>query len=83
MDNASNCDTAVTELAKLIPSFRGTSVRTRCFAHTVNLVAKVSSFKFRSKEYGLMLYYKGFHFVLLQETEEEKVCKSGTIKAST
>ena len=41
MDNASNCDTAVDHLGTLIAGFRGRESRTRCFAHTVNLIAKV------------------------------------------
>ena len=44
MDNASNCDTTASELPKYIPSFRGDLSRSRCFPHTVNLVAKVSHF---------------------------------------
>ncbi|KAF8999055.1 hypothetical protein BDZ89DRAFT_898876, partial [Hymenopellis radicata] len=40
MDNASNNDTLTAELEKLIPSFRGDKQRTRCFAHTINLVAR-------------------------------------------
>lgn len=42
MDNASNCDTLALRLGWLIPSFLGTLSRTRCFAHIVNLIAKVS-----------------------------------------
>jgi hypothetical protein len=41
MDNASNCNTTVDELEKLIPSFRGKLSRSRCFAHIINLIAKV------------------------------------------
>jgi len=41
MDNASNCDTTATELKILIPGFRGALSRSRCFAHIINLVAKV------------------------------------------
>ncbi|KAG1837088.1 hypothetical protein F4604DRAFT_1601857, partial [Suillus subluteus] len=41
MDNASNCDSAAEHMQKLIPSFRGKASRTRCFPHTVNLIAKV------------------------------------------
>lgn len=39
-DNASNMDTYVEELPKLVPSFRGATSRTRCFAHIINLTAK-------------------------------------------
>ncbi|KAF8995517.1 hypothetical protein BDZ89DRAFT_892845, partial [Hymenopellis radicata] len=39
-DNASNNDTFTTELKDLENSFRGDESRTRCFAHTVNLIAK-------------------------------------------
>lgn len=46
MDNASNCDTTARELGKLIPTFRGRLARGRCFAHTVQLVVKVSSINF-------------------------------------
>ena len=42
MDNAGNCNTMVEHLSQLIPGFRGASSRTRCFPHTVNLIAKVS-----------------------------------------
>ncbi|KAL6299790.1 hypothetical protein BKA93DRAFT_741807 [Sparassis latifolia] len=42
MDNASNCDATATELEPLVDSFRGAMSRTRCFPHTVNLIAKVS-----------------------------------------
>ncbi|KAI6109050.1 hypothetical protein EDD16DRAFT_1487629, partial [Pisolithus croceorrhizus] len=41
MDNATSCDVLANELAILIPEFRGNASRTRCFAHTVNLIAKV------------------------------------------
>jgi len=41
MDNATNCDVLANELAALIPEFRGSASRTRCFPHTVNLIAKV------------------------------------------
>lgn len=39
-DSASNNDTLVTELAMRIVSFMGEKRRVRCFAHTINLVAK-------------------------------------------
>lgn len=42
MDNASNCNTTAIEAAKLMPTFRGSRSRARCFAHILNLVAKVS-----------------------------------------
>jgi hypothetical protein len=41
MDNASNCDGLAKYLARLIPSFRGMTSRARCFAHIINLIAKV------------------------------------------
>ncbi|KAI6040769.1 hypothetical protein EDC04DRAFT_2566588, partial [Pisolithus marmoratus] len=41
MDNATNCDVLANELAILIPEFHGSASRTRCFPHTVNLIAKV------------------------------------------
>lgn len=48
MDNASNCDSTATHLERHIPSFRGALSRTRCFPHTINLVAKAFiSFFFR------------------------------------
>ncbi|KAF9001212.1 hypothetical protein BDZ89DRAFT_894175, partial [Hymenopellis radicata] len=40
MDNAYNNDTLTTKLGELIATFDGDSQRTRCFAHTLNLVAK-------------------------------------------
>ncbi|KAK6992134.1 ribonuclease H-like domain-containing protein, partial [Favolaschia claudopus] len=42
MDNASNCDSTATSLADdaNIPTYRGALSRTRCFPHTVNLIAK-------------------------------------------
>ena len=43
MDNAGNCNTMVDHLEYLIPGFRGADSRTRCFPHTVNLIAKVSA----------------------------------------
>lgn len=42
MDNAGNCNTTASELPSLLPHFRGTMSRTRCFPHILNLVAKVS-----------------------------------------
>ncbi|KAF9233125.1 hypothetical protein BU15DRAFT_54311 [Melanogaster broomeanus] len=42
MDNAGNCNTTATELAKLITTFRGSAARTRCLPHIMNLIAKVS-----------------------------------------
>lgn len=41
MDNASNCNTTALEAAKLMPTFRGAKSRARCFAHILNLIAKV------------------------------------------
>ncbi|KIJ05697.1 hypothetical protein PAXINDRAFT_141106, partial [Paxillus involutus ATCC 200175] len=40
MDNASNCDALADELTRLIQDFRGKTSRTRCFPHTLNLIAK-------------------------------------------
>ncbi|QRW00786.1 hAT family dimerization protein [Ceratobasidium sp. AG-Ba] len=40
LDNASNNDTLVESLARLIPSFRGPRNRVRCLAHIINLMAK-------------------------------------------
>lgn len=42
MDNAGNCNTTAVELGKLIPTFRGSAARTRCFPHIINLIAKVN-----------------------------------------
>ena len=39
-DNASNNDTMVSKLEKLLEVFPGESNRTRCFDHIVNLIAK-------------------------------------------
>ena len=39
-DNASNNDTMVSELEKLLEVFPGESNRTHCFDHIVNLIAK-------------------------------------------
>jgi len=39
MDNVGNCNTTAKELHVLIPHFEG--MRTRCFPHIVNLIAKV------------------------------------------
>ena len=44
MDNASNCDVATSELARLLPEFRGMASGSWCFAHVVNLVAKVQCY---------------------------------------
>ncbi|KAH8116611.1 hypothetical protein DFH11DRAFT_1506311 [Phellopilus nigrolimitatus] len=41
MDNAGNCNTTATETAALVPSFRGMKSRLRCFAHILNLIAKI------------------------------------------
>ncbi|KAG1719942.1 uncharacterized protein EDB91DRAFT_1065166, partial [Suillus paluster] len=41
MDNASNCDATAEHLVTLIDGFRGKLSRSRCFPHTVNLIAKV------------------------------------------
>ncbi len=39
-DNASNNDTMIDELARVLPSFAGAPNRVRCFTHVLNLVAK-------------------------------------------
>lgn len=39
-DNASNNNVMVDKLAALVPEFAGEASHTRCFLHTVNLVAK-------------------------------------------
>src|SRR6267154_6375762 len=39
-DNASNNNVMVDKLAMLVPKFAGEASHTRCFLHTVNLVAK-------------------------------------------
>ncbi|KAJ3490696.1 hypothetical protein NLJ89_g11414 [Agrocybe chaxingu] len=48
-DNASNNDTLVTELGRLLPSFGGKKVRVRCFAHILNLVVKAVLSQFSRK----------------------------------
>lgn len=39
-DNASNNNVMVDKLEDLLPNFGGTASHTRCFLHTVNLIAK-------------------------------------------
>ncbi|KAG1782402.1 hypothetical protein EV702DRAFT_925011, partial [Suillus placidus] len=39
-DNTSNNNVMVDKLAMLVPEFAGEVSHTRCFLHTVNLVAK-------------------------------------------
>ncbi|KAG1745068.1 uncharacterized protein EDB91DRAFT_1037560, partial [Suillus paluster] len=39
-DNASNNDTMIRELSDKVLEFGGAVTHTRCFLHTVNLVAK-------------------------------------------
>jgi hypothetical protein len=39
-DNASNNNVMVDKLEDLLPDFGGTASHTRCFLHTVNLIAK-------------------------------------------
>lgn len=52
MDNASNCDSAADHMQKLIPSFQGKASRSRCFPHTVNLIAKaLLSFFYRQPKW--------------------------------
>ncbi|KAJ7829499.1 hypothetical protein B0H14DRAFT_2366569 [Mycena olivaceomarginata] len=41
MDNASNCDGTSDALPLYIPTYRAALSRTRCFPHTINLIAKV------------------------------------------
>ncbi|EAU88633.2 hypothetical protein CC1G_01006 [Coprinopsis cinerea okayama7 len=48
-DNASNNDTLVTELKRLVPTFCGSKYRIRCFAHVINLVAKAMLAPFSGK----------------------------------
>src|SRR5882724_8204114 len=44
LDNASNNNTLVSELANLIDGFQGKQTCICCFAHILNLVVKVQSF---------------------------------------
>jgi len=44
LDNASNNNTLVNELADLLHGYQGSLTRIRCFAHILNLVVKVSSY---------------------------------------
>ncbi|KAG1787712.1 hypothetical protein EV424DRAFT_1276825, partial [Suillus variegatus] len=39
-DNAANNTAMLEEMAVILPDFGGTAAHTRCFLHTVNLVAK-------------------------------------------
>ncbi|KAG2154487.1 uncharacterized protein EDB93DRAFT_1067554, partial [Suillus bovinus] len=39
-DNAAANNTMTTHLETLVPSFSGVPMRTRCFLHIINLVAK-------------------------------------------
>lgn len=41
MDNASNCDKFAAILGMRLPTFEGANARIRCFAHILNLIAKV------------------------------------------
>lgn len=43
-DNASNNNTLVDELGKLLDGFQGSLMQVRCFAHILNLVVKVCIF---------------------------------------
>jgi hypothetical protein len=44
-DNASNNNTLVNALSELLPGFRGKETRVRCFAHILNLVVKVCTYR--------------------------------------
>ncbi|TFK28318.1 hypothetical protein FA15DRAFT_584611, partial [Coprinopsis marcescibilis] len=46
MDNTSNCDKLAEKLGELLPSFDGMNSRVRCFAHVLNLIAKVCAYYF-------------------------------------
>lgn len=48
VDNASNNDKMVTELAELILSFPGSTNQVHCFAHILNLIAKMVIHQFDS-----------------------------------
>jgi hypothetical protein len=52
LDNASNNDTFITELADRIETFDGNSSCTRCFLHILNLVAKtiLAQFDIKTKK---------------------------------
>ncbi|KAG1831813.1 hypothetical protein EV424DRAFT_1272437, partial [Suillus variegatus] len=39
-DNASNNNVMIEDLAALVPEFAGSASHTRCFLHTINLIAK-------------------------------------------
>jgi hypothetical protein len=41
-DNAENNATMIDKLESLLEKFLGSGVRVRCFAHTLNLIVKVS-----------------------------------------
>ena len=41
-DNADNNRTMIDEMENLVPGFRGSTARVRCFGHVLNLVVKVS-----------------------------------------
>ncbi len=49
-DNASNNDTMVEEMGRLLPFFEGQYHRVRCFAHIVNLSAKSMLRQFDAKK---------------------------------
>lgn len=51
-DNASNNETTVTQLTRLIPDFLGPKGRIRCFAHTINLIAKAIIRLFESEKHA-------------------------------
>lgn len=51
-DNASNNDAMIRELSVKVPAFGGSATHTRCFLHTVNLVAKslIREFNVKKKD---------------------------------
>ncbi|THV05845.1 hypothetical protein K435DRAFT_591465, partial [Dendrothele bispora CBS 962.96] len=40
-DNATNNDSMIQRLSRLLPNFPGEKHRIRCFAHSLNLIAKL------------------------------------------
>ncbi|EPS96717.1 hypothetical protein FOMPIDRAFT_1102388, partial [Fomitopsis schrenkii] len=49
-DNTTANDTMIDELQKLVKSFPGQKMRSRCFLHIVNLVAKALLRQFEPKK---------------------------------
>ncbi|EIM91657.1 uncharacterized protein STEHIDRAFT_49378 [Stereum hirsutum FP-91666 SS1] len=88
MDNASNCDTTATrELPKHISTFRGKLSRGRCFAHTVQLMVKVSidSFFMYARHTQAILDYFDTHYkpkkrtVVVAGTQSSDRTRSGPV----